>query len=163
MALPIALQLYTVRDNLEKDFVGTLKAVKAMGYDGVEFAGLYGHTPAEIKALLAELGLTAVSAHVPYADLTADTENTLKTYKEIGCDYVAVPYMTAEYRPGAEKFEEALVNIRKIAEVAKALGITLLYHNHDLSLSRLMASTDWTLCIRQFRLICLRPSLIPAG
>ncbi|MBO5110225.1 MAG: sugar phosphate isomerase/epimerase [Clostridia bacterium] len=131
MALPIALQLYTVRDILEKDFVGTLKAVKEMGYDGVEFAGLYGRTPTEIKTILADLGLVAVSAHVPYAELTADAENTLKAYKEIGCNYVAVPYMTEEYRPGAAKFEEAIANIRKIAEVAKSLGITLLYHNHD--------------------------------
>lgn len=37
---PVALQLYSVRDDLEKDFIGTLKQVKALGYDGVEFAGL---------------------------------------------------------------------------------------------------------------------------
>lgn len=131
MALPIALQLYTVRDRMAEDFAGTLKAVKEMGYVGVEFAGLFGHTPDEVRAILDDLGLTAVSAHVPYGELIADTEGTLKAYKEIGCNYVAVPYMTEEYRPGAEKFEEALANIRKIAEVAKSLGITLLYHNHD--------------------------------
>jgi len=136
MALPIALQLYSVRDILAEDFVGTLKAVKEMGYDGVEFAGLYGHAPEEIKALLAEIGLVAVSAHVPYAELTADTENTLKAYKEIGCKYVAVPYMTEEYRPGFPKFREAIENIRAIAEVAKSLGITLLYHNHDFEFAK---------------------------
>ena len=37
---PIALQLYSVRDDMEADFEGTLKKVKALGYDGVEFAGL---------------------------------------------------------------------------------------------------------------------------
>ena len=136
MALPIALQLYTVRDNLAEDFAGTLKTVKAMGYDGVEFAGLYGNTPATIRDLLAEIGLVPVSAHVPYAELIADTENTLKAYKEIGCNYVAVPYMTEEYRPGAAKFEEAIENIRKIAEVAKKVGITLLYHNHDFEFAK---------------------------
>ena len=40
-----ALQLYSVRDEVEKDFEGTLKAVSEFGYDGVEFAGLYGKTP----------------------------------------------------------------------------------------------------------------------
>ena len=136
MALPIALQLYTVRDNLAEDFAGTLMAVKAMGYDGVEFAGLYGNDPATIRNLLAEIGLVAVSAHVPYAELITDAENTLKAYKEIGCNYVAVPYMTEEYRPGHEKFEEAIESIRKIAEVAKKVGITLLYHNHDFEFAK---------------------------
>ena len=136
MALPIALQLYTVRDNLSADFVGTLKTVKAMGYDGVEFAGLYGNEPATIRDLLDEISLIPVSAHVPYAELVADAENTLKAYKEIGCNYVAVPYMTEEYRPGADKFDEAIENIRKIAEVANKMGITLLYHNHDFEFAK---------------------------
>ena len=47
--LPVGLQLYTVRDDMAKDFKGTLQQVKALGYDGVEFAGLFGHSPAEIK------------------------------------------------------------------------------------------------------------------
>ena len=69
--LPIALQLYTVRDEMEKDFEGTLKKVKEMGYDGVEFAGLYGHTGAEVRAMCEKIGLVPVSAHVPFADMEA--------------------------------------------------------------------------------------------
>ena len=46
---PIALQLYSVRDDMEADFAGTLKKVKSFGYDGVEFAGLFGHTAEEVK------------------------------------------------------------------------------------------------------------------
>ena len=49
MKFPIALQLYTVRGSLSSDFEGTLKRVKEMGYDGVEFAGLFGKTAAEVK------------------------------------------------------------------------------------------------------------------
>ena len=48
---PIALQLYSVRDFAEKDMRGTLQKVKALGYDGVEFAGLYGCAPEEVKAM----------------------------------------------------------------------------------------------------------------
>ena len=44
MALPVALQLYSVRDELEADFEGTIAKVKEFGYDGVEFAGLYGRS-----------------------------------------------------------------------------------------------------------------------
>ena len=46
-------------------FARPLKKIRDMGYDGVEFAGLYGNSPADIKAMLDEIGLTAVSAHVP--------------------------------------------------------------------------------------------------
>ena len=49
--LPIGLQLYSVRDAMEKDFAGTIKAVAEMGYDQVEFAGLFGHSAEEVKAI----------------------------------------------------------------------------------------------------------------
>ena len=42
--IPIALQLYSIRHDCEKDLPGTLKAVARMGYDGVEFAGYYGYS-----------------------------------------------------------------------------------------------------------------------
>ena len=51
MKFPIALQLYSVRNEVEADLDGTLKQVKEMGYDGVEFAGLYGHSPEEVRDL----------------------------------------------------------------------------------------------------------------
>ena len=60
---PIALQLYSVRDFAEKDMRGTLQKVKALGYDGVEFAGLYGYAPEEVKAMCEEIGLVPISAH----------------------------------------------------------------------------------------------------
>ena len=68
---PIALQVYSVRDDMQADFYGTLKKVKAMGYDGVEFAGLYGHAPAEVQSWCEELGLVPLSAHVPLPPLMA--------------------------------------------------------------------------------------------
>ena len=50
--LPVGLQLYSIRDNMEADFAGTLKKVKAMGYEGVEFAGLFDHSVEEVVAAL---------------------------------------------------------------------------------------------------------------
>lgn len=129
--LPIALQLYSIREDLQNDFEGSLRKVKLMGYDGVEFAGLYGHTAAGIKSMLDDIGLAPVSAHVPYAEMMADPDGVLGCYKEIGCPYVAVPYMTEEYRIGAEKEKEALAGIRMLAEKARKHGMTMLYHNHD--------------------------------
>ena len=74
--LPIAVQLYSVRGDMEADFVGTLAKVKGMGYDGVEFAGLFGNAPEQVKHWCDSLGLDAVSAHVPLADMLNITRQT---------------------------------------------------------------------------------------
>ena len=137
MSLPVAVQVYSVRDNASKDLRATLTAIKEMGYDGVEFAGLYGNSPAQIKAMCEEIGLVPVSAHVPYVDLVADAEGVLKQYAEIGCKFVAVPYLMPEHRPDSDQFPTVVENIGKIGKVAKELGIQLLYHNHDFEFMKL--------------------------
>ena len=96
---PIALQLYSVRDDMEADFAGTLKKVKSFGYDGVEFAGLFDHTADEVKKMCADAGVTPISAHVPYDELKKGDE-TFKTYAEIGCKYIVIPWINAEYLAG---------------------------------------------------------------
>ena len=131
MKFPVALQLYSVRDDMAADFEGTLRGVKDMGYDGVEFAGLFDKDANEIKALLDEIGLVAVSAHVPYYDAVDDPQAAFAPYKTLGCKYVAVPYLTEERRPGTPGWAETVEGVRKLGEGAKALGLTLLYHNHD--------------------------------
>ena len=128
---PVAIQVYSVRDDAEKDFLGTLKQIKAMGYDGVEFAGLYGHTPAEVKKMCEETGLVPLSAHVALLEMLEDPRKVLADYKSIGCDYIAIPYLTEEYRPGHEKFDEVIAAARELGKIGKELGIQLLYHNHD--------------------------------
>ena len=131
MKFPVAIQVYSVRGDADQNLYGTLKKIKALGYEGVEFAGLYGHKPEEVREMCADIGLVPVSAHVPYVDLLADAEGTLKIYATIGCKYVVVPYLTPEYRPDSAQFPQVIENIEKIGMVAKSLGITLLYHNHD--------------------------------
>lgn len=135
--LPIAIQLYSVRDDAAADLRGTLQKIKNMGYEGVEFAGLYGHTAAEIKALCAEVGLVPLSAHVPYYDMIADPKGVLSQYAEIGCRYVAIPYLTPECRPGTDGFAKVVENAAMLGKVAGELGMTLLYHNHDFEFQKL--------------------------
>ena len=136
MKFPIALQLYTVRGNMSSDFEGTLKKVKEMGYDGVEFAGLFGKTAAEVKDLCQSIGLIPLSAHVPFVDMMSDP-SILKTYAEIGCEYVVIPYLTEEYRPGQEKFKEVIEGAKILGEKANALGLKLAYHNHDFEFEKI--------------------------
>ncbi|MFI3324617.1 MAG: sugar phosphate isomerase/epimerase [Clostridia bacterium] len=129
--LPVAVQVYSVRDIAEKDFKGTLEKLKAIGYTGVELAGLYGLKPSYIKEVLTELDLIPVSAHVPFNELVDDLEGTVAAYKEIGVSYMAIPYLGDDDRPGAVNFEENLKKMVTIGECIKANGMTMLYHNHD--------------------------------
>jgi sugar phosphate isomerase/epimerase len=129
--LPVALQVYSIRDDAANDFKKAMQEVKSMGYDGVELAGLYGHSPEEIRDILMEVGLTPISAHVPYQEFLEDMKVTAKRYGTIGCRYAAIPYLLEEYRYGTENFIEVMKNIPAISQACKEEGITLLYHNHD--------------------------------
>jgi sugar phosphate isomerase/epimerase len=131
MALPIALQLYSVRYALNADFEGTIRKVKELGYDGVEFAGLFDKKPEYIKALLDETGLVPISAHVDINTMLNDPEGTFAAYRKIGCKYIAVPYLPVERRPGSGIFEKTLEDIKMLGKKAKEAGLILLYHNHD--------------------------------
>jgi len=127
----VALQVYSVRGEAEKDFAGTLAKIKEFGYDGVELAGLYGMDPAEVKKLVADAGLIPVSAHVPYAELVEDMKGTIAKYATVGCSYIAIPYLDNEARPGSPAFAQTVEKVREIGAECKAQGIQLLYHNHE--------------------------------
>ena len=65
----IALQLWSIKDDCERNFDDAIKNVRDMGYDGVEFAGYYGKTADEINQLLTDTGLEIAGSHVPYDHL----------------------------------------------------------------------------------------------
>ena len=89
--MKFALQLYSVRTDLESDFKGTLRRVKELGYDGVEFAGLYGQDPKEICEYLVSLGLEPAGAHVSLAEMRADIGKVISDYSAVGCRDITVP------------------------------------------------------------------------
>lgn len=137
MKLPVAIQVYSVRTEAAADLDGTLAKIKKMGYDGVEFAGLYGKTAAEVRAICEKYDLNPISAHVPFVDMLKDPIGVLSQYAEIGCKYVAVPYLVPENRPGTPNFEYTVAFIEILGKAAKKLGIQLLYHNHDFEFMKL--------------------------
>lgn len=138
MALPIAIQLYGVRDFMEKDAKETLRQIAAMGYDGIEpCGGPYGMDPKDFRALCDELGLKIISAHVSYNMLTTDLENQLSLYETLGTKYIAYPYMIEGQRPGDADYETVLENMRHIGKEAQARGIQMLYHNHEFEFEKI--------------------------
>lgn len=128
---PIAYQVYSARKEAEQDLLAVLKQLKAMGYDGVEFAGFYGHTAEEVKAMLDETGLVAISSHVPLTTMLEDMDGQIAFHKAIGCEYMAIPHVGPEYRADGEKFAELIRLEWELGRKCRENGIQLLYHNHD--------------------------------
>jgi sugar phosphate isomerase/epimerase len=127
MKLPVALQLYTVRDETIKDFVGTLEKVSAIGYQGVEFAG-FGEVPAdEMKKVLKRLGLKAVGSHTPKELLFNELDKVIEYNLEIGNTYVICPYDSYETQ---DEWYTAIDRYRVIAEKLRENGLQYCYHNH---------------------------------
>ena len=131
MSLPIAIQLFSVRDTIKSDVEGTLKALKDMGYDGVEFAGFCGKTPSELREICERVGLVPISAHFVYPTLRDEIDQRIDDLVELGCPYVAIASMHREFHIGGEEHDGVYENIKEISAKLKAHGIKLLYHNHS--------------------------------
>ncbi len=127
---PVAIQVYSIRDAAEADFVGTMRAIKEMGYSGVELAGTYGMTAVQIKEILDEIGLTLVSAHVG-ADLMWD-DALMADYAATGMKYIAIPWF---HKPTDAVFlADNIEKFRVLGERMRSFGLQLGYHNHDFEL-----------------------------
>lgn len=131
LKFPIGIQLYSVRDEVENDFEGTLRKLKAMGYNGVELVGLYNREPAEIKRICTEIGLTPLSVLVGVEDIMNWSEKTMVQYKETGCRQVVLSYLPTEYRYGTKNFELLMNKLREMGEYGRTIGLPIAYHNHD--------------------------------
>ena len=132
--LPVALQVYGIRDILEQNpekFSEVMAQVKAIGYDGVELAGLYGLDPVFVRETLQRIGLVPVGAHVPLDELMDDIEKIIAVYKLIGTRYLVVPYLPEKYRPQNPGYEKAISELTRIGNLVADHDMTLLYHNHD--------------------------------
>lgn len=123
------IQLYSVRDAMEKDMAGTMQKIADLGYKYVEFAGFFGHTAAEVKEMLDKTGLICSGTHSPWTDLRpSKIAETIAYHKAIGNpDYIV---------PGAdlstlEKIEEFCAVMNYAQPILAAEGIKLGYHNHS--------------------------------
>ena len=127
----IGYQLYSARDEAEKNLSGVLKTIKSQGYEGVEFAGFYGHNAIDIKLMLDTHQLNPISSHVPLEQLREDPFGVISFHQKIGCKYVAIPYLAVEDRPGTANFANFIREVYYIGNLCREGGIQLLYHNHD--------------------------------
>lgn len=128
--MKFAVQLYSVRDHMERgeDFLEVIKKVKEIGFDGVEFAGYFGHSAEELKECCDSLGLEVVGTHIAIENyLPENLQETLRFHKTLGCKYIGVG--------GADHdtYDECVTTGKILGDAgkeARKLGMDTYYHNH---------------------------------
>jgi len=125
---PISVQLYSVREEAAQDFPGVLKKIADIGYTGVEFAGLHGMSPAEVKKVIDDLGLQVSSAHMA---LPTD-ENATQLIQE--CHTLGIPRLITGFGPDQLNTVDGCMAVaaqfRKANELLAGTGIAFGFHNH---------------------------------
>jgi sugar phosphate isomerase/epimerase len=136
--LPIGLELFTVRQQCEHDFPGTLERVAAIGYKEVELFEFYGRTPSEIRRLLRSAGLVAPSSHtLPYSLSAGDQLSEVKSRWEVLVEFageVGVHYLGGSV--GGVSSRNPLEDYKRLADLMNAVGeqcqragLQFAYHN----------------------------------
>ena len=140
---PVGLQLWTLRDEVAKDLPGTLKAVSAIGYGEVEFAGIPKATTTEILSMLRDNGLTAPSMHCGMADAQKDFQQRVDYAQAIGSRYIVISFpSTADerFKDGnalaagmtLDDWKWNAEQLNRLGELTREAGITCGYHNHNM-------------------------------
>lgn len=142
--IPIGLQLYSVREDAQKDLAGTLKAVAKMGYEGVDFAGYYGHEAKDIRKMLDGLGLKVCGAHLGLNTLMGDElKRTVEFQRILGNKYLIVPGLPEERRNSRAAWLGTAKLFNEIAEKLKPEGMLTGYHNHSIEFQPMEGETPW--------------------
>jgi sugar phosphate isomerase/epimerase len=128
MRRPISVQLYSLRDRASRDFAGVLKDLAAAGYKGVETAGLYGKSAAEVRKMVDDVGLVVSSAHAALA--TPENVNEIvDTAKTLGYPYVISGFGPNDFKT-VEQIKVCAEKFQAAAELLKPHGLQMGYHNH---------------------------------
>jgi len=142
--IPVALQLYSVRHDCEKDFPGTIAKVAEMGYQGVEFAGFHDYSAEEVRKMLDDNGLKCAGAHVDLSLMLDDAlEQTIEFHKIIGNKYLIVPWLNEERRNSKEAWLETAKLFNELAEKVKPHGMMIGYHNHTFEFELIDEEMPW--------------------
>lgn len=119
----LASPLYIVRELAAGDLCAVLRRLAELGFEGVELLGLFGHSAAQVRAMLDDAGLAALGNHVPWEELSARPDAVLEDHHALGCGYLTVAGLSAlECLP--------LEQLAQVAAKASQAGIRLLFHNH---------------------------------
>ncbi|MGC1392602.1 MAG: sugar phosphate isomerase/epimerase [Bacteroidales bacterium] len=135
----IGLQLYTIRDAMQKDVPGSLKKVSDIGYKYLELASyengkFYGYLPAEFKKIVNDLGMEIISSHAgvnPKGITPDETRKMAEDHAKLGARYCMQPYIADEDRKSIAGFQKMVAEWNKVGKIMKENGIQFGYHNHN--------------------------------
>jgi sugar phosphate isomerase/epimerase len=126
----IGLQLYSVRDLMKADVAGTLAKVAEIGFKEVEFAGLFGRAPKDVRAMLDSNGLSAPATHVDWATVEKRLPETLETARVLGHQFIIVPYVGEAERKQPDIWKKAADLFNRAGAETQKAGIQFAYHQH---------------------------------
>lgn len=140
----IGLQLYTIRDAMNKDVPGSLKKVSDIGYKYLELAGygngkFYGYEPVEFRKLVNGLGMEILSSHTQVEAQGITLENAKKMaddHAKLGVKYCLQPWVVEEARNIAG-YQKMVADWNKVGKIMKDTGIQFGYHNHNFEFAKL--------------------------
>ncbi|HEX2032739.1 MAG TPA: sugar phosphate isomerase/epimerase [Chloroflexota bacterium] len=139
--LPVALQLYTVREQLKDDFRGVVRAVAEIGYDGVQFAGYGGLSAVELRRLLEETGLRPCGTHTGLETLERDLEREIEYNQAIGNEWIVCPSIPEARRRDLAGWREVAAALNRIGAACAEQGVRFGYHNHAFEFSEVAPGT----------------------
>lgn len=142
MPIEVALQLYTIRAETSKDFIGACERVKQFGCDNVELAGFGGMRASELAQALNDIGLRVIGSHVGIESII-DSSNTIDDHLELGCNVITVPWLAEERRATADAWRSTAVVLESAAHRFREAGIRLGYHNHSFEFEPLGNQAGW--------------------
>lgn len=134
---PIGLQLYTLRDQLEKDAPATIKLLAAIGYKDVEIYSLYGKTPAEFSRILKDNGITASSGHYLLPAVKSEWPKRIEDAKTLGLRYMVIAILPPEERKSLDDYKKLAELFNQAGEATQKAGIQFCYHNHNFEFQKL--------------------------
>lgn len=142
--IPIALQLYSVRDDCAGDLSLTLQAVAQMGYEGVEFAGYYDRTAEELRDMCDDLGLKVAGTHTGIDTLLGDElAKTVEFNKILGNPYLIVPGLPGEYQGSQQAWRDTAKLFNDIAGKIADQRMFTGYHNHTGEFEPMEGGLPW--------------------
>jgi len=145
----IGIELYTVRDLMAQSVPDTLAAMAKMGYQEVEFAGYFDHSPANIKSMVADAGLSTPSTHINLPDIQDSLQQTMDISAEIGHGYVVLAYLAPAARTSLDDYKSYVDLFSQAGEAAKERGLQFGYHNHDFEFAPLDGVKPYDLMLEQ--------------
>jgi sugar phosphate isomerase/epimerase len=129
-SIPVALQLWSVREDLKRDFAATIAEVARIGYAGVELAGYGNLDAAGARAAIAATPLAVAGMHVGIAALRSDPDKVVAEAQLFGTRHVVVPWWPPEDFVSRAAVEKIAEELNEIGARLRASGLQLSYHNH---------------------------------